>query len=80
MFAFSAFGRGPHTEYYFILQGEGRGVRRRGEEIWKSLRFEQLLFLITARLSLKWIWPSNLAHTHINEHSLTQHSDLVLEM
>ena len=25
MFAFSAFGQGPHTEYYFILQGEGGG-------------------------------------------------------
>lgn len=22
MFAFSAFGQGPHTEYYFILQGD----------------------------------------------------------
>ena len=28
MFAFSAFGQGPHTEYYFILQGKGGGVRR----------------------------------------------------
>ena len=28
MFAFSAFGQGPHTEYYFILQGEGGGVKR----------------------------------------------------
>lgn len=30
MFAFSVFGRGPHTEYYFILQGDGGGGRGEG--------------------------------------------------
>lgn len=60
MFAFSAFGQGPHTEYYFILQGDGGG---RGQGLWKRLHFERLLFLITAWL-LKWIKSCNLAHTH----------------
>lgn len=65
MFAFSAFGQGPHTEYYFILQGEGGGL-------WKSLRFERLLFLITTRLFLKWIKHGNLAHTHTYTHTFRE--------
>lgn len=76
MFAFSAFGQGPHTEYYFIHQGEGGGVCRGrgvvGGRLWKSLCFERLLFLITARLFLKWIKPSNLAYTHTHIHWLIQ--------
>lgn len=65
MFAFSAFGQGPHTEYYFIHQGdEGSGGVWGGEGgFWKRLRFERLLFLITARVFLKWIKYCNLAYT-----------------
>lgn len=69
MFAFSAFGRGPHTEYYFILQGEGRGWRRGA---WKSLRSEQLLFLITARLFLKRIVPRDRRCEKLRENLFTE--------
>lgn len=44
------------------MEGRARGGGVGG--LWKSLRFERLLFLITARLFLKWIKHGNLAHAH----------------
>ena len=80
MFAFSAFGQGPHTEYYFILQGEGAEGAEGG--LWKSLRFERLLFLITARLFLKWIKHGNLARTrtHTQERRVSHVYRLALKL
>lgn len=42
MFAFSAFGQGPHTEYYFILQGKSGGTVRGGalEDFWVVIVFD----------------------------------------
>lgn len=75
MFAFSVFGRAHTQNIISYFKARVGGVRRKegfwgeGGGIWKSLHSEQLLFLIMARVSLKQISPSNLAHAHMHEHS-----------
>lgn len=61
MFAFSAFDRGPHTEYYFILQGDGGG----GGGLWKRLHFWAVIIFDYNKTLFK-IKRRNLAHRHTN--------------
>lgn len=64
MFAFSAFGRGPHTEYYFIHQGDGGGGWGGAERLLEAFTlWAVIIFDYSETDSLKWIKYCNLAYT-----------------